>query len=233
MAISLKSNPTGNSGSIQVNGTDVVTFDSTGNITATSLAVTSTAVVTNLNADMLDGQQASYYTGLIDAKAPIASPTFTGTVGGITAAMVGLGNVNNTADTAKPVSTAQQTALDLKANLAGLATQVFSVANGASGNNAVNFGQFPSSLATNGYQKLPNGFIMQWGIQNSVANGATFSPSFPIAFPTACVFAVNIPTIVNGIAQMAPVVTAVSTTSFTGYNTTGITNNFRWFAIGY
>ncbi len=32
----------------------------------------------------------------------------------ITAAAVGLGNVNNTADAAKPVSTAQQTALDLK-----------------------------------------------------------------------------------------------------------------------
>lgn len=32
---------------------------------------------------------------------------------------VGLGNVDNTADTAKPVSTAQQSALDLKANLAG------------------------------------------------------------------------------------------------------------------
>jgi hypothetical protein len=31
--------------------------------------------------------------------------------------MVGLGNVNNTADTAKPVSTAQQTALNLKENL--------------------------------------------------------------------------------------------------------------------
>ena len=31
---------------------------------------------------------------------------------------IGLGSVNNTADTAKPVSTAQQTALDLKANLA-------------------------------------------------------------------------------------------------------------------
>ena len=50
--------------------------------------------------------------------APIASPTFTGTVSGVTATMVGLGSVNNTADTAKPVSTAQQTALDLKANLA-------------------------------------------------------------------------------------------------------------------
>lgn len=32
---------------------------------------------------------------------------------------VGLGSVDNTADTAKPVSTAQQTALDLKANLSG------------------------------------------------------------------------------------------------------------------
>jgi hypothetical protein len=51
-------------------------------------------------------------------KAPLASPTFTGTVSGITKSMVGLGNVDNTADTAKPVSTAQQTALDLKAPLA-------------------------------------------------------------------------------------------------------------------
>jgi lysophospholipase L1-like esterase len=51
-------------------------------------------------------------------KAPLASPTFTGTVGGITASMVGLGNVDNTSDANKPVSTAQQTALNLKANLA-------------------------------------------------------------------------------------------------------------------
>ena len=39
-------------------------------------------------------------------------------VTGLTKSSVGLGNVDNTADTAKPVSTAQQTALDLKANLA-------------------------------------------------------------------------------------------------------------------
>jgi N-acetylneuraminic acid mutarotase len=37
---------------------------------------------------------------------------------GVTKSDVGLGSVDNTADTAKPVSTAQQTALDLKANLA-------------------------------------------------------------------------------------------------------------------
>lgn len=52
-------------------------------------------------------------------KAPLADPTFTGTVSGITASMVGLSSVDNTADTDKPVSTAQQTALDAKLDLAG------------------------------------------------------------------------------------------------------------------
>jgi hypothetical protein len=52
----------------------------------------------------------------LNAKANLASPTFTGTVGGITKAMVGLSNVDNTADSAKPVSTAQQTALNAKEN---------------------------------------------------------------------------------------------------------------------
>ena len=51
-------------------------------------------------------------------KAPLANPTFTGTVSGVTASMVGLGNVANTSDASKPVSTAQQSALDLKAPLA-------------------------------------------------------------------------------------------------------------------
>ena len=51
--------------------------------------------------------------------APKASPTFTGTVSGITASMVGLGNVNNTSDADKPVSTATQTALNAKLNSSG------------------------------------------------------------------------------------------------------------------
>lgn len=54
----------------------------------------------------------------LNLKAPLASPTFTGTVSGVTKAHVGLGSVDNTSDAGKPVSTAQQAALDLKANLA-------------------------------------------------------------------------------------------------------------------
>lgn len=37
----------------------------------------------------------------LDLKAPLASPTFTGTVAGITKSMVGLGSVDNTTDAAK------------------------------------------------------------------------------------------------------------------------------------
>ncbi len=50
----------------------------------------------------------------LDSKAPIASPTFTGTVSGISKAMVGLGNADNTADLDKPISTATQTVLDAR-----------------------------------------------------------------------------------------------------------------------
>lgn len=51
----------------------------------------------------------------LDGKAPLANPTFTGTVSGVTAAMVGLGNVDNTSDANKPISSATQTALNAKA----------------------------------------------------------------------------------------------------------------------
>jgi hypothetical protein len=64
------------------------------------------------------GNDASFsatVTNALAAKAPLASPTFTGTVAGVTKAMVGLGNADNTSDASKPISTATQTALDGKA----------------------------------------------------------------------------------------------------------------------
>jgi len=61
----------------------------------------------------------------IATLAPKANPTFTGTVSGVTKAHVGLGNVDNTADSAKPVSSAQQSAIDaarLRGNHTGTQT---------------------------------------------------------------------------------------------------------------
>lgn len=78
----------------------------------------SSATQTALDTKLASTVAASTYATIAnnDLKAPINSPTFTGVVSGITKSMVGLGSVDNTADTAKPISTATQTALDLKLN---------------------------------------------------------------------------------------------------------------------
>jgi len=65
-----------------------------------------------------DASYAATITTELTAKAPLASPTFTGTVSGITKDMVGLGNVDNTTDALKPISTDTLNALNLKAPLA-------------------------------------------------------------------------------------------------------------------
>lgn len=64
-----------------------------------------------------DSSYAATITTALGLKAPLADPAFTGTVTGIDKTMVGLSNVDNTTDALKPVSTATQTALDLKLNL--------------------------------------------------------------------------------------------------------------------
>jgi hypothetical protein len=80
----------------------------------TALALKANSTDLLLKADIAD----------LNLKAPIASPTFTGTVSGIDATMVGLANVNNTSDENKPISSATQTALDLKANASDVSTSL-------------------------------------------------------------------------------------------------------------
>ena len=89
------------------------------------------STVTTALGNKLDSSTAS------TTYAPIASPTFTGTVGGITKSMVGLGNVDNTTDANKPVSTATQTALDLKLNLSEPSVDYY-ITNSGSGSYTVN-----------------------------------------------------------------------------------------------
>lgn len=57
---------------------------------------------TNLNTDKAE-------VSVVNLKAPINSPNFTGTVSGVTSAMVGLGNVDNTSDATKNAATVSLT----------------------------------------------------------------------------------------------------------------------------
>ncbi|MEC5405133.1 hypothetical protein VOM14_06035 [Paraburkholderia sp. MPAMCS5] len=58
------------------------------------------------------------------------------------------------------------------------------VAAGTQTLHAVNLGQFGSSLATAGYQKLPSGLIVQWGPTGASGSSAV-TVNFPIAFPNS------------------------------------------------
>ena len=51
----------------------------------------------------------------------------------------------------------------------------------------VGFGDGTALLAESGYQKLPSGLIMQWGVsERTNARQEEEEVTFPIAFPTAC-----------------------------------------------
>ena len=83
--------------------------------TDTSLLNLTSRLSTKLNVTDTSTMLANYRTGL-DEKAFVHSPNFTGTVGGINKSMIGLSAVDNTTDADKPISTAAQTALDIKVN---------------------------------------------------------------------------------------------------------------------
>jgi hypothetical protein len=99
------------------------------------------STVTTALGNKLDSSTASStYLTQTDASttyAPINSPTFTGTVGGITKSMIDLANVDNTSDANKPVSTATQTALDLKLDLSSPSVDYY-ITNSGSGAYVVN-----------------------------------------------------------------------------------------------
>ena len=86
--------------------------------TADTAKPISTATQTALDLKLSIASAIGTYPAKAGTETISAVWTFTAQPSGIVKASVGLGNVDNTADTAKPVSTAQQTALDLKANLA-------------------------------------------------------------------------------------------------------------------
>ena len=118
--------------------------------------------------------------------APISFPTFTGTVSGISATMVGLGNVSNTADSAKPVSTAQQTALDLKATAANLTLET-NRATAAEATLTASFGALPLNARDYSYGISGNTVTQNTvALQNAVnAAGTLGRPLYIPGGPTA------------------------------------------------
>lgn len=104
------------------------------------------------------------------------------------------------------------------------------------GNGNVTFGDGTSqssagswSQATNGWRKLPDGTIIQWGAY-TLGSGGTTTTTFPIAFPVACGAVI---TNSSTTGQYNTTSGSKTTTSFVSYNGGGGTGAMRYLAIGY
>lgn len=111
------------------------------------------------------------------------------------------------------------------------------VAAGTQTNHAVNLGQFASLAAANGYTKLPNGIIFQWGTTSTSGAGSVAVP-FPIAFPNACYGVVpsSVSVLTGGTLDVP---SSITTTGFNvdGYQLNGSptirsAHACNWFAFG-
>jgi len=92
------------------------------------------------------------------------------------------------------------------------------------------------SLSSSGYQKLPSGVIMQWGIQNSIPADGGVDVTFTIAFPTAVgsITATFTGSGTDTLPDFGVHTRNVSTTGFRLSNADqSSTRNAYWFAIGY
>lgn len=88
------------------------------------------------------------------------------------------------------------------------------------------------SLASNGYQKLPSGLIIQWATVAAANATAAQAVSFPLAFPNAALQVVNQIDLINDAAGNMSSYSVVSSLSPTAV-TFRWTTNRRFIAIGY
>lgn len=98
----------------------------------------------------------------------------------------------------------------------------------------------PGSLAAVGWQKLPSGLIMQWGVVSGVSLAQVYQAvTFPVAFPSAIlsvqVSAAMTDYITDNIAAMIRKGTLTTTgmTIYGDHATVAGTGDLYWFALGY
>ena len=93
---------------------------------------------------------------------------------------------------------------------------------------------FTLSSAASGYQKLPSGLIIQWGVTGAITGGSSVAITFPIAFPNAGLNAsATYTTGTNTTTPSAGSLSSLSTTGVTVRNLGATSNPIYWLAIGY
>lgn len=201
---------------------------------AQNFAITATTEA-SIRKNIVKGNAANYGLGVINDTLKLVGLTtknviFTGTIG---KSGVGLGNVDNTSDANKPVSTATQTALNLKANLAsptftGTVSGITKAMVGLSNVDNTSDASKPISTATQTALDAKQATLSGTGFVKSTAGTISYDNStylttstaassyLPISNPTAT-GTLTAPTIANSLGA-----NFATTSGFVGINT--ITN---------
>jgi hypothetical protein len=93
-----------------------------------------------------------------------------------------------------------------------------------------------SERAASGYLKLQGGFILQWGITDTINSASSTDVTFPLAFPNTCLQVVVSVRNNSGTATSAtgmPGTGAYTSSQFTLWNRTSVNQVFNWLAVGY
>jgi len=88
------------------------------------------------------------------------------------------------------------------------------------------------SIAANGYSRLPNGLLMQWGTTATINQDSSGTTTFPIAFTTIYCIQITIRGAINTGSSGTDSISASNTTTFTIAHGADGNVTFYWMAIG-
>lgn len=92
------------------------------------------------------------------------------------------------------------------------------------------------SMAVTGYQKLPGGLIIQWGLTSAIAQSGFNAVTFPVTFPTAVFRVVGSPIVSASNSNVYSVgAYSITTSGFNASNNSGTSGvaSMAWIALGY
>lgn len=202
-----------------------------GLVTATTAQGTANTATTNSNTFL------NIVASGVGQTASVGSSTQVTGTNGISVSSDTAGKLIVTRDSNSPTATKLQTARTIRLTGAVTGRVNFDGSGNVSIGTTLNLAEFTNLKAENGYQRLANGLIFQWGKTPIVRDEGNTDITFPIAFPNA-VASIHLTEDSNTTHSANASHCVARNATNTGFNfwmnsTLAVSTKCYWFAIGY